>query len=65
MVDRRLALQLYCLTSVQSYADQIRSESTVLVLHLGIPGHAERWLRLTSRGGRHSDHPMNVSTDIL
>jgi hypothetical protein len=44
MVDRRLALQLHCLTSVQSYADQIRSESTVLV-HLGIPGPAERWLR--------------------
>jgi hypothetical protein len=47
MIDRRLALELHCLTSVQSYADQIRSESMVLV-HLGIPGRAERWLRLSS-----------------
>jgi hypothetical protein len=62
MVDRRLALELHCLTSVQSYADQIRSESMVLV-HLGIPGRAERWPRLTSRGGRHSillRHQMKV-----
>jgi hypothetical protein len=49
MVDRRLALDLRCLTSVQSYADQIRSESTVL--HLGIPPRPResRSLRYVSR----------------